>query len=54
VFNEVGIPAVCYGPPRQVEPFSGARDRAMRIDDLLAATKVYAATIIGLCGVEGS
>jgi acetylornithine deacetylase/succinyl-diaminopimelate desuccinylase-like protein len=53
VFNEVGIPAVCYGPPRQVEPFSGARDRAMRIDDLLAATKVYAATIIELCGVEG-
>lgn len=53
VFNEVGIPAVCYGPPRQVEPFSGARDRAMRIDDLVAATKVYAATIIELCGVAG-
>ncbi|MBC7780770.1 MAG: M20/M25/M40 family metallo-hydrolase [Proteobacteria bacterium] len=52
VFNEVGIPAVCYGPPRQPEPFSGARDRAMKIDDLLAATQVYAATILNLCGVD--
>jgi len=52
VFNEVGIPSVCYGPPRQMEPFSGARDRAMKIDDLLSATKVYAATILNLCGVE--
>jgi acetylornithine deacetylase/succinyl-diaminopimelate desuccinylase-like protein len=51
VFNEVGIPSVCYGPPRQMEPFSGARDRAMKIDDLLAATKVYAATILNLCEV---
>jgi acetylornithine deacetylase/succinyl-diaminopimelate desuccinylase-like protein len=52
VFNEVGIPSVCYGPPRQTEPFSGARDRAMKIDDLLAATQVYAATILNLCGVD--
>jgi acetylornithine deacetylase/succinyl-diaminopimelate desuccinylase-like protein len=52
VFNEVGIPSVCYGPPRQMEPFSGARDRAMKIDDLLAATKVYASTILNLCGVD--
>jgi len=52
IFNEVGIPSVCYGPPRQMEPFSGARDRAMKIDDLLAATKVYAATILKLCGVD--
>ena len=52
VFNEVGIPSVCYGPPRQQEPFSGARDRAMKIDDLLAATKVYASTILRLCEVD--
>ncbi|HEX9660677.1 MAG TPA: hypothetical protein VGB27_00200 [Candidatus Binatia bacterium] len=24
VFNEVGIPSICYGPPRQREPMSGA------------------------------
>ena len=52
VFNEVGIPSVCYGPPRQREPMSGAGNRAMKIDDLLAATKVYALTALSLCGTE--
>ncbi len=50
VFNEVGIPAVCYGPPRQREDISQARNRAMKIDDLVAATKVYALTILSVCG----
>ena len=50
VFNEVGIPAVCYGPPRQREDISQARNRAMKIDDLVAATKVYALTILSGCG----
>ncbi len=50
VFNEVGIPAVCYGPPRQTENISQARDRAMKIDDLVAATKVYARTVLSVCG----
>lgn len=50
VFNEVGIPAVCYGPPRQKETISQARNRAMKIDDLVAATKVYALTILSVCG----
>jgi len=49
VFNEVGIPAVCYGPPRQKEMISQARNRAMKIDDLVAATKVYALTILSVC-----
>ncbi len=52
VFNEVGIPSVCYGPPRQKEPLSGARDRAMKISDLVAATKVYALTILSVCGEQ--
>ena len=52
VFNEVGIPSVCYGPPRQREAMSGAQNRAMKISDLIAATKVYALTALALCGVE--
>ncbi len=50
VFNEVGIPAVCYGPPRQRETISPHQNRAMKIDDLVAATKVYALAIISVCG----
>ena len=52
VFNEVGIPSVCYGPPRQKESLSGAQNRAMKISDLVAAAKVYALTALFLCGVE--
>jgi acetylornithine deacetylase/succinyl-diaminopimelate desuccinylase-like protein len=52
VFNECGIPSVCYGPPRQREALSGAGNRAMKIDDLVQATKVYALTALELCGVE--
>lgn len=50
VFNEVGIPSICYGPPRQREPMSGAQNRAMRINDLIQATKVYALTALMICG----
>ena len=49
VFNEVGIPAICYGPPRQKETISQAQNRAMKIADLVAATKVYALTILSVC-----
>lgn len=52
VFNEVCIPSVCYGPPRQRDPFSGAGNRAMKISDLVAATKVYALTALLVCGIE--
>lgn len=54
VFNEVGIPSVCYGPPRQREALSGAQNRAMKISDLVAATKVYALTALSVCGEEKS
>jgi len=50
MFNEMGIPAVCYGPPRQKETISPHQNRAMKIDDLVAATKVYALTILSVCG----
>ena len=52
VFNETGVPAVCYGPPRQRDPYSGAGNRAMKIADLVAATKVYALTALLICGME--
>jgi acetylornithine deacetylase/succinyl-diaminopimelate desuccinylase-like protein len=52
VFNECGIPSVCYGPPRQREPMSGAQNRAMKIADLVQATKVYALTALLVCGYE--
>jgi acetylornithine deacetylase/succinyl-diaminopimelate desuccinylase-like protein len=42
VFNETGIPSVCYGAPRQRETMSGGQNRVMRITDLVTATKVYA------------
>ena len=52
VFNEVGIPSVCYGPPRQREIMSGGQNSAMKTDDLLTATKIYALTILTLCDYE--
>ena len=50
VFNEVGIPSICYGAPRQFEPYSDPQDRAMKISDLVAATKIYASTALSVCG----
>jgi len=50
-FNEVGIPSICYGPPRQQELMSDSRNRCMKIADLVAATKVYALTAMNLCGL---
>ena len=50
-FNEVGIPSICYGPARQFEPFSDSRNGAMKIADLMAATKIYALTAISICGL---
>ncbi|MBI4199038.1 MAG: M20/M25/M40 family metallo-hydrolase [Chloroflexi bacterium] len=52
-FNEVGIPSICYGPPRLKEPYTDAQDRAMKIADLVAVSKVYALTAMAVCGVAG-
>ena len=49
MFNEVGIPSICYGPPRHPEPYSDPGNRAVKIDDLVAATKVYALTAMAIC-----
>ena len=46
VFNEMGIPAITYGPPRSF------RKQAMTIDDLARAAAVYARVAIEVCGRE--
>jgi acetylornithine deacetylase/succinyl-diaminopimelate desuccinylase-like protein len=51
-YNEVNIPSVCYGPPRQKEQYSDTQDRAMKISDLVAATKIYAITIMQICAIS--
>jgi acetylornithine deacetylase/succinyl-diaminopimelate desuccinylase-like protein len=46
LFNEVGIPALMYGPPSQV----GAGGFTMQRADLVHASRVYALTALALCG----
>jgi acetylornithine deacetylase/succinyl-diaminopimelate desuccinylase-like protein len=46
VFNEVGIPALTYGPPAVV----GAGDFSVKKADLVHAARVYALTALSLCG----
>jgi acetylornithine deacetylase/succinyl-diaminopimelate desuccinylase-like protein len=46
VFNEVGIPALTYGPPSMV----GAGTFTMQRADLVRAARVYALTALALCG----
>jgi hypothetical protein len=51
VFNEVGVPSVNYGPSRAPEAFAEpSLSDAVRLDDLLAAAKVYAMTALDVCG----
>lgn len=50
VFNEVGIPSVNFGPPRAADAFPDSNlTDAIRIDDLMAATKIYALTALDIC-----
>jgi acetylornithine deacetylase/succinyl-diaminopimelate desuccinylase-like protein len=46
IFNEMGIPAITYGPPRSF------RKQAMSIDDLASAATVYARVAIEVCSRE--
>lgn len=45
-FNEMGIPAITYGPPRSF------RKQAMSVDDLLRAAEIYAGVAIEVCNRE--
>lgn len=47
IFNEIGIPAITYGPPRaSVDGMAG-----VRITDIYDSALVYAAAALKLCGV---
>jgi acetylornithine deacetylase/succinyl-diaminopimelate desuccinylase-like protein len=46
IFNEMGIPAITYGPPRSF------RKQAMTIADLRRAAEVYARVTINVCSRE--
>ncbi len=46
VFNEMGIPAITYGPPRSF------RKQAMKVSDLQRAAEVYAQLAVDVCSRE--
>ena len=48
VFNEMGIPAITYGPGASV----GGGNFAMRIEDLVTAAKLYALIALDVCNQE--
>jgi acetylornithine deacetylase/succinyl-diaminopimelate desuccinylase-like protein len=48
IFNEMGIPAITYGPPRSF------RKQAMAVTDLVRAAEVYARVAVNICSVEKS
>lgn len=50
IFNEVGIPAVTYGPRMQSYPYTNA----LSVDSLYDAARVYARLIVNLCNQEKS
>lgn len=46
IFNEMGIPAITYGPPRAF------RKQAMSVGDLMRASQVYARVALDVCNRE--
>jgi acetylornithine deacetylase/succinyl-diaminopimelate desuccinylase-like protein len=48
VYNEMGIPALTYGPPGGA--FSGSGAFGVDKDDLLQTARIYAMTALSLCG----
>lgn len=50
VFNEMGIPAITYGPGASV----GGGNFAMRIENLVTAAKLYALIALDMCNQDRS
>jgi len=48
IFNEVGIPAITYGPRSE----SHSEKRSFKIESLYQAACVYARLIVDLCNQE--
>jgi hypothetical protein len=46
IFNEMGIPSITYGPPRN---FKG---QAMTVDDIVRTAQTYAQLAIEICNRE--
>jgi acetylornithine deacetylase/succinyl-diaminopimelate desuccinylase-like protein len=46
IFNEMGIPAITYGPPRSF------RKQAITVADLVRASEIYARLAVNVCGLE--
>lgn len=46
VFNEMGIPAVTFGPGGG----TGGGNRGITVDELVAASRIYARTAMAMCG----
>jgi len=54
-FNEVGIPAICYGARTRDSNLGGGlagENRPMAIADLIALAKVYALTAVEVCQID--
>lgn len=47
VFNEMGIPAVTFGPGGG----TGGGNRGLGVDELVGAARIYARTALAICGV---
>ncbi len=53
VFNEVGIPAITFGPPRcSTEKLDRSQRKFLRRQDLVNTAKTYALVALDICGVE--
>ncbi|MFQ6077961.1 MAG: M20/M25/M40 family metallo-hydrolase [Thermodesulfobacteriota bacterium] len=53
VFNEVGIPAITFGPPRcGKEGLDRSQAKFLHKHDLINTAKIYALVALDICGVE--
>jgi acetylornithine deacetylase/succinyl-diaminopimelate desuccinylase-like protein len=53
IFNEVGIPAITFGPPRySAEGSQSNWGKFFRKQDLVNTSKIYALVALDICGVE--
>lgn len=53
IFNEVGIPAITFGPPRcSKEGLDRSQAKFLRKGDLINTAKIYALVALDICGVE--
>lgn len=55
VFNEVGIPAITFGPPRcSTKELLESKGKFLYKSDLVSAAKIYALVVLDICGGDDS